>query len=62
MLTEEDLLAVTQKILARLPDWLRNDLLSKDPKVRSGAEETMGKIITSAIMDAEFPAAANDIN
>lgn len=60
MLTEEDLLSVTQRTVARMPDWLRNDLISKDAKVRAGAEETLAKIIGAAILDANEPAPAND--
>lgn len=38
-------------IVARAPDWMRQDLLSKDPIVRRRAEETLAAMITNAFSD-----------
>ncbi|MDH7975434.1 hypothetical protein QH494_24875 [Sphingomonas sp. AR_OL41] len=40
-------------IVARAPDWMRQDLLSKDSVIRLRAEETLGAMIASALSDAE---------
>jgi hypothetical protein len=31
------------------PDWLRHDLISKDPQVRLRAEETLAAMIAAAL-------------
>ncbi len=40
-------------VLARAPQWLRQDLLSSDPIVRARAEETLAAMISSALADSE---------
>lgn len=37
------------KLVRAIPDWLRQDLVSKDPKVRNAAEETLAAMITAAL-------------
>jgi len=40
-------------VLARAPQWVRQDLLSSDPIVRARAEETLAAMISSALADNE---------
>jgi hypothetical protein len=40
-------------IIARAPDWMRQDLLSKDAIVRARAEETLGAMIANALSNAD---------
>ena len=40
-------------IIARAPDWMRQDLLSKDAVIRQRAEETLGAMIAGALNDTE---------
>ncbi|WP_188448631.1 DUF6771 family protein [Sphingomonas psychrolutea] len=40
-------------IIMRAPDWMRQDLLSKDAVVRERAEETLGAMIANALNDVE---------
>jgi len=42
-----------------MPDWLRSDLLSKDTKIRNNAEETLAKMISTALLGANLPPVAN---
>jgi len=44
--------AVTMAVVARLPEWVRHDLTSKDQSVRTRAEETLAAMITSALNEA----------
>lgn len=39
--------------VTRAPDWLRQDLLSKDAKTRQTAEETLAAMISSALESDE---------
>ncbi len=36
-------------VIARAPQWVRQDLLSADPIVRARAEETLAAMISSAL-------------
>ncbi|ASR51557.1 hypothetical protein [Blastomonas fulva] len=40
-------------VLARAPQWVRQDLLSADTIVRARAEETLAAMISSALDDSE---------
>ncbi len=43
---------MSQRILHAIehaPDWLRQDLISKDPQVRIRAEETLAAMIAAAL-------------
>jgi hypothetical protein len=48
-----DLEVIVAAVLARAPDWIRRDLLAKDPAVRTQAEETLAAIIANALRDVE---------
>lgn len=37
------------KVARAIPDWLRQDLISKDSKVRAGAEETLAAMLAAAL-------------
>jgi len=41
------------RVLARAPQWVRQDLLTSDPVVRARAEETLAAMISSALASAE---------
>ncbi len=45
-------------VLARAPQWVRQDLLSADPIVRARAEETLAAMISSALVENENGEAA----
>ncbi|WP_162892664.1 hypothetical protein [Blastomonas fulva] len=45
-------------VLARAPQWVRQDLLSADPVVRARAEETLAAMISSALAESENGEAA----
>jgi hypothetical protein len=40
-------------VLNRAPQWIRHDLLSKDPMVRSRAEEALAAMIGEALKKAD---------
>ena len=42
-----------EKLVEGLPDWLRQDLISKDAVVRSRAEETLSAMIGAAFKAAK---------
>lgn len=44
----EDLASVVSGVAARLPEWLRADLASKDVGARQRAEETLAAMIVAA--------------
>lgn len=44
----ENLPRVVAGVLARLPEWVRADLGSKDPAARTRAEETLTAMIVAA--------------
>ncbi|MES2496012.1 MAG: DUF6771 family protein [Pseudomonadota bacterium] len=45
----EDTVAKIAKVIANAPDWLRQDLASKDTSLRTRAEETPAAMITAAL-------------
>lgn len=48
-----DLQATITAIIARAPEWIRHDLLSKDKSTRSRAEESLAAIVASALNEHE---------
>lgn len=44
--------AITMAVVARLPEWVRHDLTSKDQSARTRAEETIAAMITNALTEA----------
>lgn len=44
--------AITMAVVARLPEWVRHDLTSKDQSTRTRAEETIAAMITNALTEA----------
>ncbi len=48
----ETLQATTMAVIARLPEWVRHDLTSKDQSTRARAEETIAAMITNALTEA----------
>lgn len=53
----DDLEVIVAGVLARAPDWIRRDLLAKEPATRTQAEEALAAIIASALRESEAPAA-----
>lgn len=45
----DDTAAAIAKVIENAPDWLRQDLASKDHGLRTRAEETLVAIITAAL-------------
>ncbi len=45
----EQMQAAILAIIERAPQWIRQDLASKDPAARTRAEETLAMIIADAI-------------
>ena len=57
-----DTLALTDTLTAKLtaiveraPDWIRQELTSKDPVARSRAEEVLAAIIANALREYDQP-------
>ncbi len=48
-MTAPDMNEIIAKAVRAIPDWLRQDLMSKDPKVRGGAEETLAAMLSAAL-------------
>jgi hypothetical protein len=48
----DPLQATLTAIIARAPAWIRHDLASKEPAVRTRAEETLAAMIASALTEA----------
>jgi hypothetical protein len=48
----DDLQATITAIIGRAPDWIRQELLSKDKSTRARAEEALGAMIAGALKDA----------
>ncbi len=44
-----DLTKIIEAALARAPDWVRQDLTAKDPRVRARAEGTLAAMIAAAL-------------
>lgn len=51
--TAKDLLL---KAVTRLPEWIRHDLMSKDPVTRRQAEESLTAMLIAAV-ESEHPVA-----
>lgn len=52
-----EITALVERALARAPQWIRHDLPSPDPAVRTRAEEALAAIIAAALKDEPDPAA-----
>jgi hypothetical protein len=44
-----DIIGIVGPLLARTPEWVRQDLASKEPLVRERAEETLAMMIEAAL-------------
>lgn len=53
--TMSDIEQTILAVIARTPDWLRNDLVAEDRSARTRAEETLAAMIAAALAprDAE---------
>lgn len=49
----EDLQATITAIIARTPDWIRQELLSKEKATRVRAEEALGAMIAGALPESD---------
>lgn len=49
----DDLQATITAIIARVPEWIRQELLSKESSTRERAEEALGAMIAGALKEAE---------
>ena len=49
------LVDLVEKVLARAPEWVRVDLVARDPLQRQRAEETLAAMIASAISSTGDP-------
>lgn len=47
----EEIPAKIAKTVAHVPDWLRQDLTSRDAAVRNRAEETLAAMIAAALKE-----------
>jgi len=45
--------ATITTVIARAPEWIRHDLLSKEPTTRARAEETLAAMVASALAQAD---------
>lgn len=43
----------TTAVIARVPEWVRHDLVSKDQSTRLRAEETLAAMIVNALTEAD---------
>ncbi|WP_448664572.1 hypothetical protein ACG3SL_07815 [Sphingomonas sp. CJ20] len=50
---QDDLQATIAAIIARTPEWVRQELLSKDRATRARAEEALAAMIADALKDAQ---------
>ncbi|WP_319025627.1 DUF6771 family protein [Rhizorhabdus wittichii] len=50
-MTRDDPGAKIARAVQHAPEWLRQDLVSKDPAVRSRAEETLAAMIAAALKE-----------
>lgn len=48
-----DLQATITTIIARTPEWVRQELLSKEQATRARAEEALAAMIAGALKDAQ---------
>ena len=49
----EDLQATITAIVARTPDWIRQEMLSKEKATRARAEEALGAMIAGALTESD---------
>ena len=52
---QSDLVRLVTDVLSRMPQWVRDELSSKDPLVRARAEETLAASIAAAIAASGQP-------
>ena len=50
---------IVTRTLSAAPQWIRAELLSKDPLLRARAEESLAAMIVAAIADAPEPVGGN---
>lgn len=50
---DDQLVGLIQRVLAKTPEWLRNDLGSVEAAARERAEETLAAMIGSALQPAD---------
>lgn len=50
---QDDLQATITAIIARTPEWVRQELLSKEQATRARAEEALAAMIANALKDAQ---------
>lgn len=43
------------RVIERAPQWVRQDLVSKDPTIRTRAEETLAALISAALFPGSQP-------
>lgn len=46
---DDTLLPAITAVIARAPEWIRHDLLSKETSIRTRAEETLAAMIANAL-------------
>ena len=47
----EQVVEIAQRVLARAPQWVRQDLMSADPSARQRAEDTLAAMIGFALSE-----------
>lgn len=50
---QDDLQATITAIIARTPEWVRQELLSKEHATRARAEEALAAMIANALKDPQ---------
>lgn len=50
---QDDLQATITAIIARMPEWVRQELLSKEQATRARAEEALAAMIAGALKDTQ---------
>jgi hypothetical protein len=48
----EDIQTTVNAVLAKVPEWIRHELASKDALTRARAEEALAAMVASALTDA----------
>ena len=51
----QHLVLLVERLLAKAPQWLRQDLLFNDPSTRQRAEETLAAMIAAALSESVPP-------
>lgn len=46
---QTDVYQIVHAAIARMPEWIRNELISRDPSARERAEEALAAMVASAI-------------